>query len=88
MKELKDKVADVIKGYERLFKKMRSIEFESDGEISFSYTLSKPEIQMYKGTDKIADMLDLETTERASGIESYPTEISVKVGNIRVFEVK
>ena len=87
MKELKDQVAEVIRGYERLLKKMRNIEFIIDGEISFGYTLSRPEIQLYKGAGKVAELLDLEATEKESGIENYPTEVSVKVGNIRVYEV-
>lgn len=87
MKELKDQVIDVFKAYERMAKKMRKIAEITDGEIDFGWSLTRKEIMLYRGIDKVAEMLGLEVAEKDSGIEEYPVEKTIKVGNIKAYEV-
>lgn len=87
MKELKDQVMDVFKAYERMAKKMKKIAEITDGEIDFGWSLTRNEVMLYKGIEKVAEMFDLEVTEKDSGIEAFPVEKITRVGNLRVYEV-
>lgn len=88
MKELKDQVMDVLKAYERMSKKMRKISEITDGEIDFGWSLTRKEVYLYKGIEKVAEMFDLEVTEKESGIEQFPVEKSSRIGNLKIYEVE
>lgn len=88
MKELKEQIIDVFKTYERMSKKMRKIAEITDGEIDFGWSLTRQEVFLYKGIEKVAEMFDLEVTEKDSGIEQFPVEKTIRVGNIKAYEVE
>ena len=87
MKELKDQIIDVFKTYERLYKKCRRLEDDSNGEIIFGYPFSTKTMQIYQGVDRMADLLDLEAVKTESGIDEFPIKTSVMIGNIKAYQI-
>ena len=87
MKELKEQVIDIFKTYERLYKKCRKIEDVSNGEIIVGFPFSRKEVHIYEGVDKMAELLGLDVTKTESGIDDFPIETSVMIGNIKVYQI-
>ena len=78
----------VVKTHERLVKQMKEVYKATDGEIDFGAFNELPEIHLFRGIDKVADLLETEKETTRTGYEEYPIMESLDCLNTKLFQIR